>query len=501
MKKYAQLYNSKRLGKVLVSIVFLLCLFFPLLFISLKSADLSVKEKRNLAAFPLLRINNSWNKNFYKEFKVWFEDHLGFREEFITIASWTKFNIFNQSPSYKVHIGKDGWYFYTQDYNTDIAAGTYPITDQLLEEILFCHKEMQRRLKEKGIEYVVILPTSKVSIYPEYLRIGKGKVIKTPADLVADYLEKNSDIKVIRLKDCLLQEKNNRQVYYKTDTHWSHAGGYAAYKEILRKFKEWGIIPSDEMPIETIFSERETVGEFEAMMGIKLPKEKILYSDFKNTRAHVNTDAKTAIFKKILEDEGVWHVDRATYYNNPSSKSKSVMIWGDSMFEPGRCVTEALAENSSELFYIFSSNDGHVRGRLVNELKPDVFVYESTERYTNGVPARILQYLAVESKKPLGEYKNSYEKIEIVNDNINVTVKNTGNASWDILNEVRLGIVYDGNDTGKRVNLPLDKTINPGEIYTFVVPKILIAGLDQNKIEFLMLQEGISYFEEKRKLK
>ncbi len=458
---------------------------------------MSVKEKRNLAAFPALRENDSWNKNFCKEFSAWFEDHLGFREEFINIASWTKFTIFNQSPSEKVHIGKDGWYFYTQDYNIDIAQGNYPITEQLLEEILFCHKELQKRLKEKGIEYVVILPTSKVSIYPEKLRIGKGKVIKTPVDLVADYLEENSDIKVVRLKDCLLDEKNDRQVYYKTDTHWSHAGGYAAYKQILQKFKEWGFVSTEEMPVETSFYESEAMGEFEDMMGIKLPKEKILFSDFKNQRAQANTDAKTAVFKKILEDEGVWHVDLASLYTNSSSKSKSVMIWGDSMFQPGRLVTETLAENCSELYYIFASNDGPVRERLLNELKPDVFVYESTERYTSLVPARILQYLTLESKKPLGEYKNNFEKIEFVNDNIYVTVKNTSSASWDILNEVRLGIIYNGNDTGKRINLPVNKTINTGGIYTFVVPKTLIAGLEQNKIEFLMLQEGISYFEER----
>lgn len=476
-------------------------MFLPLLFISLKSADLSVKEKRNLASFPVLRENNSWNKNFSKEFKVWFEDHLGFREDFINIASWTKFHIFNQSPSEKVHVGKDGWYFYTQDCNIDIGNGDYPITEQLLEEILFCHKEMQKRLKEKGIEYVVILPTSKVSIYPEKMRIGKGKVIKTPVDLVADYLEKDSDIKVVRLKDCLLQEKKIRQVYYKTDTHWSHAGGYAAYKEILRKFKEWGIISNDEMPVETNFYESEAMGEFEDMLGLKLQKEKILFSDFKNTRAQVNVDAKTDVFKKILEDEGVWHVDFASYYSNPSSKSKSVMIWGDSMFQPARLVTETLAENCSELYYIFSSNDGPVKERLINELKPDVFVYESTERYTNWVPTRILQYLTLESKKPLVEYKNSYEKIEVIDDNINVTVKNTSNVAWDMLNEVRLGIIYDGNDIGRRVNLPVNKTINPGEIYTFIVPKTLIADLEQNKIEFLMLQEGISYFEEKSGVK
>ncbi len=32
---------------------------------------------------------------------------------------------------------------------------------------------------------------------------------------------------------------------------------------------------------------------------------------------------------------------------------------------------------------------------------------------------------------------------------------------------------------------------------TFVVPKSMIADLAQNKIEFVMLQEGINYFEEK----
>ena len=68
------------------------------------------------------------------------------------------------------------------------------------------------------------------------------------------------------------------------------------------------------------------------------------------------------------------------------------------------------------------------------------------------------------------------------------------------MNEVRLGIIYNGSDIGKRVNLPVDKTISPGELYTFVVPKSMIAGLKQSKIEFVMLQEGISYFEERGKL-
>ena len=482
----------------MICIVFFLCLFSPLFFIKLKSEDISETEKRKLASFPKLRIENSWNQNFCGEFKNWFEDHIGFRDEFISIASWCKFNIFRQSPSEKVHIGKDGWYFYTQDYNLDIATETYPINNELLEQILFCHKEMQRRLSEKGIEYVVILPTSKVSIYPEYLRIGNGKIIKTPVDMVADYIENNSDIKVVRIKDCLLEEKKNRQVYYKTDTHWSHAGGYVAYKEILKKFKDWEFISSEEVPVEVNFYEGEAMGEFEAMMGIKLPREKILYSNFANKKAQINQGEKTEMFKKILEEEGVWHVDIASYYENADSTSKSIMIWGDSMFQPGRNVTEILAENCSELYYVFSSNDGPVRERLLNEIKPDVFVYESTERYTNWMPTRIIQYLSQETKKPLNEYRNDFVKMEIINGNVEVTVKNTTNASWDFLNEVRLGIMYNGNDSGKRVNLPVSKIVKPGEIHTFTVSKELLSGMKLDKVEFLMLQEGINYFESKQ---
>ena len=240
------------------------------------------------------------------------------------------------------------------------------------------------------------------------------------------------------------------------------------------------------------------MGEFEAMMGIKLPREKILYSNFANKKAQINQGEKTEMFKKILEEEGVWHVDIASYYENADSTSKSIMIWGDSMFQPGRNVTEILAENCSELYYVFSSNDGPVRERLLNEIKPDVFVYESTERYTNWMPTRIIQYLSQETKKPLNEYRNDFVKMEIINGNVEVTVKNTTNASWDFLNEVRLGIMYNGNDSGKRVNLPVSKIVKPGEIHTFTVSKELLSGMKLDKVEFLMLQEGINYFESKQ---
>lgn len=55
----SELSSKTNGGEVLNCLVFLLCLFFPLLFLSLKSADISVKEKRNLASFPVLRENNT----------------------------------------------------------------------------------------------------------------------------------------------------------------------------------------------------------------------------------------------------------------------------------------------------------------------------------------------------------------------------------------------------------------------------------------------------------
>lgn len=73
---------------------------------------------------------------------------------------------------------------------------------------------------------------------PDYI-IRKSKINAT--DKFIEYMEKNTDIKIVYPKKELLKYKDKYQLYYKYDTHWNEIGAYIGYNELMK-----------EMNIETI---------------------------------------------------------------------------------------------------------------------------------------------------------------------------------------------------------------------------------------------------------
>lgn len=351
-----------------VVLIFALALALPIFHTRLASGDFSEEEKRYLAPMPeLVSAEGGINTSAGTQFKTWLEDHIGYRDFFVELSGKIKLDMFHQSPSTQVHVGKDGWYYYTLDENLEIAAGKYTLTDEMLDDILFEHLAVRDKLKEQGIDYVIVLPTSKASIYPEYMRYGSGEVRRTPVDIVTDHLEQNSDLKVIRLKDALLDAKSQGQVYFKTDTHWTQFGAYIGYRRIIEKLNEWGLC--DGGPVEVGLTAGEFVGEFGAMMGSRdlLGPEETENTEIIDPKA-VN-DAGSERYQQLFAAVESEDIHMSPYhYDNPSSDGPAVMIYGDSMFG-GWNETELLAENFSELTYVWDNN---IRQSLLSLMQPDM---------------------------------------------------------------------------------------------------------------------------------
>ena len=92
----------------------------------------------------------------------------------------------------KVAEGQDGWFFYKLNNSMDIAYDAYPDFDEgAIAALGEAQIRIQKHLAEKGMEYVLVLPPCKPSIYPEYVGDGSLSVISTPADKLADWLEKS----------------------------------------------------------------------------------------------------------------------------------------------------------------------------------------------------------------------------------------------------------------------------------------------------------------------
>ena len=158
--------NKLKKMKVIFILCFIIMISMPAICVNKIQGKVSETEKRTLAQFPKI-INGGdgkFNHNFPQEFNSWINDNIGFREFFGKINAKINFDLMKSSPSNSVHIGKNGWLFYTNDNNIDIASGEYPIDEKILLDIKNEQEAIQKALAEKGIEYVLVLTPSKVSI-------------------------------------------------------------------------------------------------------------------------------------------------------------------------------------------------------------------------------------------------------------------------------------------------------------------------------------------------
>ncbi len=468
-----------------VIVVFMLMLALPIFNISFKGGDRSDVENRYLAPMPDIFVDGGINPNAYSMFTDWLSDHIGFREDMVRLVGDMKFKLFGISPSDKVHIGKDDWYYYTGDNNLEIGAGTYPLTQEDIDGAVAVHKEIERKLAAQGREYVVILPTSKVSIYPEHMRYGKETVIETPMDKLANALKENSDIKVIPLKETMLEAKNDGLVYFKNDTHWNYVGAYKAYEHILEKLNEWNLLNDDPVPVT--FQEEQFCGEFGGMMGnakllgTETVQKTVLQQQ--NAVRYVDADMPNGLLDLIRQEYGMLR-ESYQYVNESNPDGPAVLLYGDSMFAHWN-MTELLAEHCSTLTFVWSRN---LSQKVIDAVDPDIVIYESTERFINSVDDTNSQFI----QNKLNDFSMEVTDQHFDGNTLNVTVKNTGKQAWRYQDQVKCTVFLNGQDSGIRVKLAPNQTVQPGESVEFhfadVKPQL------NETAEIVMLQETVAYF-------
>ena len=138
-----------------------------------------------------------------------------------------------------VFAGKDKWLFYQSTMDGDTMADFYgtnafsvadmkAIADNLLKQ--------REKIEAAGSKFVLLIVPNKESVYFEYLPddIAAKKAKYSRTDDLVGYLQANTDLDIIYMKDKYLSMKDDTQIYYKTDTHWNMVGCYVALQEVLK---------------------------------------------------------------------------------------------------------------------------------------------------------------------------------------------------------------------------------------------------------------------------
>ena len=343
------------------ALVLLPNLLFPLV---KESGDGGSGENRALAPFPV------FSRDTYEEYPAavnrYINDHAAFRNLFLSVNSVLNLKLFGYADSQDVIVGKDGWYFFAGGMSLYDALGTEPFYPDDVAGIGSRIIQAADYYESQGISFLMMIAPNKEGIYREYMpecyeRVWDGN---RPRQL-EEYIREHSSVTVLDPREYF---NTNRDYlwYYKTDTHWNSAGGYAASQMLIEAL---GGTP---VPIEDVTVEYVPGGPGDLANLFHLPEE--------------YCDDKTAVVKGFhdnlktgVEDvNGDMNIVHTTTPDAPDGRRIAVIR--DSF---GTALMDKLPKYFKHVdFYHWQA----LEPSLLEENPPDAVVYLIVERDLTRVP-------------------------------------------------------------------------------------------------------------------
>ncbi len=197
----------------------------------------ATNEKRLLATFPKLKPGLAGLKEFNAGLEAYFNDHFGYRKQFIRWYNKWRWGLFQDRSVRNVIAGDDGWLFFSSNQMVDNYRGILRFSDRELRDWQTLLERRRDWLAQRHIRFLFIVAPDKQSIYPEHLPAWIIKVHPdTKLDQLLAHLRAHSTVEVLDLRPALRDARATAPTYFKTDTHWNLFGAFTAYQELIRTF-------------------------------------------------------------------------------------------------------------------------------------------------------------------------------------------------------------------------------------------------------------------------
>lgn len=372
-----------------VALILLPCVIFALV---RNHVDTTNYENTAEAEFPVIGQTLSDGTkvtidNFPSLFEDWFNDHLPFKNQMLTLNSWFDYAILHTSSSDEVIVGKDGWLFYNGDQvsQEDPIAnyqGTDLFTDAELETIAANMEKAEEVVNDEGAEFIIYFAPNKERVYSEYMPDVYGEPAENNRmQQLIDYLRENTDITVISAYDDLMEFKESHpdvQLYYKYDTHWNNVGAYIGTKTLCEALGE-DFTDYDDLTVYTKDNAPDDVdpANFDAHYDLSRMIHLGNYLDSKDTVEMLAGFTKHGI---LLDDSDTEGLTQFHYYikdanGDEESIRGNLMVIGDSF---SAISAQYYGKNYQNTYITYYYNYDK---QQLEDNDPEVVVYESVERY------------------------------------------------------------------------------------------------------------------------
>lgn len=354
----------KKTTQVLWHVLFFgIILLIPFTYVFVKNKlNNENSENRELAKFPTFTLKEF--DEFPSGITAFIDDNFPYKNQAVSAIGLTEFNIFNTSRNEDVIIGKNDYLFFKgEEFN---AYNQYkrisPFSQEELEIVADRLNHMKEKVELNNAEFIVFIVPNKERVYSEYMptKINVADCNTNTEELV-DFIRNNTDINIIFCNDAIMNAKEKfgeeTSLYYKLDTHWNELGAYTGAKELFSVLNI-RTLELDELEIEkTDYSPCDLAG----LIGIK--------SELKNRDYGIEIKNIKDDFETVTEE-----TDGLLEYKNTGKDERRLMFIRDSFTLNMR---RFFADNFN---YCYLQHVNFYDEAQIDEVKPDVVVYETSER-------------------------------------------------------------------------------------------------------------------------
>lgn len=216
-------------------------LAFPVFNVFSKQLSMDNHENRLLTSLP--DVLTSPLGQLPSALNTFLADNSPFRYQLVIANANLNYDVFHTVESDQVLMGKDGWLFFKDgpDAATPVAnyQGLVRMNDDQLAQLAQNLQSLADAYASRGGHLVISFAPSKDLIYPEYM--PDNYPVLSDVDLtrqVADYLGAHTSLDISYVPEKLLAAKEttpSMPLFFKTDTHWNHAGALIALDDALAR--------------------------------------------------------------------------------------------------------------------------------------------------------------------------------------------------------------------------------------------------------------------------
>ena len=206
--------------KIIAIVISLVIIILSIMLVILPKKDFSENENRYLQKFPTFKLSTLISGEYIPKVENFLSDHFPFRDKLINFKTGI-YKLMGNTKINEVYLGKDEYLIeeYKKPNNSDKIIATI--------------NRFSEKLKDHKI-YFMLAPTC-VSIYPE--KLPKYAVNASQLETIDYYYNNLENINTINIYDTFQIVKNDIDLYYRLDHHWTTFGAYVAYLEYCHTLK------------------------------------------------------------------------------------------------------------------------------------------------------------------------------------------------------------------------------------------------------------------------